>query len=263
VSDKGGEDLIGIFVSRVPQIMKKSGQYRGRLTSAEIAEGMNVAMENAARLAKDARLLFEKDRYASALALAILSIEEAGKEGVLRGLALASDDKELIDRWKDYRSHTKKNAHWLLLDMVSKGARRLEDFLPMYYPDAEHTEMLDSLKQLCLYTDSFKKGVWSIPEKVISKEIVRGILCAAEISCQTGEVTTEEIDLWIQYMKPVWNSPVKRGNALIEFDKEMRRRGLIPAGSPMSMEDFMTKGLQLNFMTKGLQLKGIKKSEKE
>jgi AbiV family abortive infection protein len=234
--------------------MKKSGQYRGRLTSAEIAEGMNVARENGVRLAKDARLLFENERYASALALVILSIEETGKESVLRGLAVASDDKELIERWKDYRSHTKKNAHWILLSMVSKGARRLDDFLPMFYANAEHTEMLDNLKQLCLYTDSFRKGVWSVPEKVISKELVNGLLRVAEIFCQTREITTEEIDLWIQYLKPVWNSTVKRERGLIEFDNEMRRRGLIPAGSAMSVEDFMTKGLQP---------KGIQKSEKE
>lgn len=234
--------------------MKKSDQYRGRLTSAEIAEGMNVARDNAVRLAKDSRLLFEKERYPSALALAILSIEEAGKESVLRGLAVASNDKELIEHWKDYRSHTKKNAHWLLLDMVSKGARRLEDFLPMFYPNAEHTEMLDSLKQICLYTDSFKRGVWSVPEKVISEKIVRAILHVAEICCQTREITTEEIDLWIHHLKPVWNSTVKRERGLIEFDNEMRRRGLIQAGSAMSVEEFMTKGLQL---------KGIQKYEKE
>jgi len=232
--------------------MKKSEQYRSRLTSAEIAEGMNVARENAERLAEDARLLFENDRYASALALAILSIEESGKEGVLRGLAVASTDKELIGHWKDYRSHTKKNMTWLLLDMVSQGARRLEDFLPMFYPNAEHTEMLDSLKQLCLYTDSFRKGVWSVPEKVISKEIARSILYVAEIFCQTREIKTEEIDLWIQYLKPVWHSEVERNNALIEFDKEMRRRGLIPAGSAMTIEAFMTTGLRS---------KPIKKSE--
>ncbi|MGO9443345.1 MAG: AbiV family abortive infection protein [Thiobacillaceae bacterium] len=233
--------------------MRKSEQYRGRLTSAEIAEGMNVARQNAVRLAKDARLLFENKRCASALALAILSIEEAGKEAVLRGLAVASDDRELIERWKDYRSHTKKNAHWTLLGMVSKGARRLDDFLPMFYPNAGHTELLDNLKQLCLYTDSFRKGVWSVPERVIPSNVVRALVHVAEILCQTRQITTEEIELWIQYMKPVWNSPVKRDKALIEFDKEMRRRGLIPAGSAMSMEDFVTKGLQP---------KWIKKSEK-
>src|SRR5207253_2943359 len=121
---------------------------------------MNVARQNAVRLAKDARLLLENERYASALALAILSIEESGKAAVLRGLAVASTDKELIDRWRDYRSHTSKNAHWPLLDMLFKGARRLEDFLPMFDPKAEHPQMMDTLKQLCLYTDSFKKGRW-------------------------------------------------------------------------------------------------------
>jgi AbiV family abortive infection protein len=232
------------------KISTKSAQYRGRLTSAEIAKGMNAARENAQRLAKDARLLFDNKRYPSALALAILSIEEGGKSSVLRGLAVASTDAELIDNWKDYRSHVKKNAHWMLLYMVSQGGRRLEDFLPLFQPDAEHTEILDSLKQISLYTDSFRKGVWSIPEKAITEEIAGQILRIAEICCQTREVNTEEMDLWIEYLKPVWNSIGEREKALVEFDNEARKRGLIPPGTAMSMEVFMRDGLPLATLSK-------------
>src|ERR1035437_2550915 len=111
-------------------LVKKVQQYRGRLSSAEIAQGMNAARENAKRLAKDAQLLLENERYASALALAILSIEEAGKEPVLRGLAVASDEKQLQERWRDYRSHTSKNAFWPLHHLLQEGASKPEDFLP-------------------------------------------------------------------------------------------------------------------------------------
>jgi AbiV family abortive infection protein len=145
--------------------VNKSKQYRGRLSPAELAEGINVARQNAARLAKDARLLLENERYASALALAVLSIEESGKGPVLRGLAVASDDKEVVEKWREYRSHTSKNLMWPLLDRIAKGARKLDDFLPMFEPNAEHPQLLDAIKQISLYTDSFKKGHWSVPEK--------------------------------------------------------------------------------------------------
>jgi AbiV family abortive infection protein len=228
-----------MYESRV----KKARQYRGRLSSAEIAEGINVARRNAERLAKDARLLFENDRYPSALALAILAIEETGKSGVLRQIAVASDDKKLISQWRDYRTHTTKNAHWPLLDMYFKGARRLEDFLPMFDPNAQHPQMMDRVKQLSLYTDSFKKGFWAVPEHVVKKELAEGMLVVAEIFSRTRDVTTEEIDLWIQYLKPVWNLPDERDKALIEWDKEMRRRGLTSADDT-SLETLMTTGFQ-------------------
>jgi hypothetical protein len=56
--------------------MKKGlDQYRGSLSPAQIAAGMNAARENASRLLNDAKLLAQSERFASAAALAILSIE--------------------------------------------------------------------------------------------------------------------------------------------------------------------------------------------
>src|SRR6266852_7957358 len=57
-----------------PSMKPQLKQYRGPLSSSEIAEGMNVARQNAARLVKDARLLFDNKSYASAVALSILAI---------------------------------------------------------------------------------------------------------------------------------------------------------------------------------------------
>jgi len=109
---------------------------------------MNAATQNAERLAKDARLLFDNERYASSLALSILSIEESGKCRILRELALARDDKELRECWREYRSHTKKNQLWPLIETFMKGARRAEDFRPLLEPDAEHPYILDKVKQI-------------------------------------------------------------------------------------------------------------------
>ena len=59
-------------------------QYRGRLTNRQIAEGMTAAAANARRLLSDAVLLLEAERWPTAAALAILAIEEAGKQAILR-----------------------------------------------------------------------------------------------------------------------------------------------------------------------------------
>jgi len=77
--------------------------YRGKLTPAQVAEGMNAAATNAARLLDDAKLLFEAKRFPTALSLAILSIEESGKLAVLRGIATAKSSQVLLDNWSNYR----------------------------------------------------------------------------------------------------------------------------------------------------------------
>jgi AbiV family abortive infection protein len=218
-------------------------QYRGPLSSSEIAEGMNAARQNAVRLVKDAQFLFDNKSYASAIALSILAIEEAGKEHVLRGLAVARDEAELNEAWRDYRRHTKKNILWPFIDAVQKGARRADDFLPLFDPDAEHPFILDQLKQISFYTDCLRKGHWSVPEKVATKEASQSLLKIAESFTHTREITTEEIDLWIQYMKPVWHATDgSKEQALIEWDKEMRRRGL--AKNSMTMEQFFVEGVR-------------------
>lgn len=125
---------------------RRLNHYKGKLSAAQIAEGMNAADQNARRLAEDAELLLENKRYASATSLAILSIEESGKESILRELSVARNDKEIKDDWKDYRSHTKKNVAWIIIDMVKAGARKFDDFLPMFKEDAEHPYILDNLK---------------------------------------------------------------------------------------------------------------------
>lgn len=225
------------------KFLPKLKPYRGPLTSSQIAEGMNAARENAARLAKDARLLFDNQRFASAFALAALAIEEVGKEPILRGMA-AQGDAGLKEAWRDYTSHTKKNGLWILMGKLVDGARRLKDFLPMFEPDAKHTMVLDQLKQFSLYTDRVNQVEWSIPEKRIPDFFAKYLVLSAEVLCRTRHVTAEEVDLWIQYMRPVWTkNDGSREKALIEWDKEVRRRGLVTDGDPM--EKFMVEGITM------------------
>jgi AbiV family abortive infection protein len=225
--------------------MKNHNQYCGPLTPAEIAAGMNAARENAARLSNDARLLFENERYASSLALAILAVEESGKESVLRGLAAAASDAEVQKAWRSYRSHTSKNAHWAMFNYFFKGARKLGDFLPVFESGAEHTHTLDRAKQLSIYTDMSKKGFWAKPTKIVTKGMAEGILNIAEMLSKGREVSCEEMELWAEYLKPVWRiSNGARQTALIGWDKEMRKRGLTPADT-ITMEEFVTVGIQL------------------
>jgi AbiV family abortive infection protein len=95
-------------------------QYKGKLSHEKIAAGMNAATLNAKRLLDDANLLFAAKRYPGACSLANLSIEESGKLSQLRGIAIAPDERVLKDAWKVYRDHQAKNAHWILMELVTK-----------------------------------------------------------------------------------------------------------------------------------------------
>ncbi len=57
-------------------------QYRGELSAAEIADGMTAAAQNATRLLDDATTLLAAGRCPTAISIALLAIEEAGKIAV-------------------------------------------------------------------------------------------------------------------------------------------------------------------------------------
>ena len=201
--------------------------YSGRLTANQIARGINTARRNARRLAEDAQLLFDKGRYPTAAALAILSIEETGKESILRGIAWATGDNELRTSWKDFRSHTKKNAMWLLPQLVSEGARRLDDFGKLFEKEAEHTFLLDMIKQVSFYTDCLRKAHWSEPSEVIDKNLARLLIDVAKIFIDDREITTKEVELWTKHMGTVRDKPlVEQKKALLNWYAELQEFGL-------------------------------------
>lgn len=164
---------------------------------------MNAAERNAVRLADDAELLLEGGRFPSAAALAILAIEEAGKATILRQLSLdQDDDKARNDRWRDYRSHTKKNVSWPLPQLVAGGARNLDDFSPLFSKGADHPFLLDQVKQISLYTDCLGDAHWSEPAEVIDEDPAKMLVRSARLLSKHPDTTAKEIELWVKHMKP-------------------------------------------------------------
>lgn len=217
--------------------------YKGSLSANQIAEGINAANANASRLAEDARLMLDAARYPTATALAILAIEEAGKGSILRSLALARDAQETAQCWKDYRSHRSKNVAWILPQLVSQGARSLEDLRPLFEESADHPHVLDQVKQISLYTDCLGKAHWSNPTDVIDEKLAKILVHTAELFARSrSEVSSDEIEAWARHLGPVWKTtmPAMRA-ALIAWSEEMKERGILP--EDYDMERFVTEGL--------------------
>lgn len=221
---------------------KKLNSYKGRLSPEQIAQGMNAAIQNAKRLWEDAALLLESGRFPSAVSLAILSIEESGKTSILRQLAVAKDDKELADCWRDYRSHTKKNVTWLLPQLVMEGARHLDDFRLLFDKTSDHPFLLDQMKQLGFYTDCLGSAHWSNPIHTVDELLARQLVQIAKLFIQKETVTKQEIELWIKHVGPVWmTDDTRMRQALVTWYQEMQQVGLAPEGDN-SMAGFIYRG---------------------
>lgn len=222
---------------------KKLDQYTGRLSPAQIAVGINAAEANARRMLDDATSLLELKRYPTAAALAVLSIEESGKVSILRSLALARNDAELREAWKDYRLHTKKNVQWILPTLVADGARRLEDLRPLFDPASDHPFVLEQVKQIALYTDCLGAAHWSEPGEVVDELLARTLVEGARmITHAPRTVSAQEIALWIEYIGPVWKGPMEwMKKAVAAWHEEAVKRGLI-LGRADAMAEFVGHG---------------------
>ena len=205
--------------------------YWDRLAADQIAEGMNVARANASRLAADARIMLDAGRHETAAALAILSIEESGKDALLRDLALAQNAKEAKECWNRLRSHTAQNAMWIFSELLARGARRLAEFSAVFDPSADHTQFLERLKHICIYSDCYGSGRWHRPTGVMTEDLARHIVGTAETFATGRDVTTREIELWVQHMRPVWGRGASgQQKALAAWYAQMQTEGLVPAG---------------------------------
>ena len=227
---------------------KRLDQYKGNLSARKIAQGINAALQNAKRLADDAELLLENKRYPSAACLAILSIEESGKSSILRELSVARDGKDLKESWKRYRTHTSKNAAWILADLLKSGARKLVDFRPMFENDAVHPFLLDQVKQIVFYTDCLGNSNWSIPENAIDEGLSKMLVGLAKVFASNKRMTEKEIELWIKHIGPVWKQNMGwMQQALKNWYGEMQECGLATEGEN-AMEEFIRGNI--NFMEK-------------
>lgn len=154
-------------------------------------------------------------------------------------MAIAEDEKEWLQLWKAYRSHTKKNTLWIFGQLVQKGARSLDELRLLVDPESDHPDILDQMKQLCTYTDCFTKAKWSSPEDVEVRPLAPYIVKMAEILGRPKAVTTEEIELWRKHLTPVKAAPMDaQKQAISAWFHEMKLHGLSEA-SPEEVENFL------------------------
>ena len=219
------------------------GPYSGPLTATQLADGMNAARENAARLRSDAELLTEHERYPSAASIAILAIEEVGKCALLREVALARREGELREAWRAYRSHTKKNVAWILPELVAEGARTLSGLRRVVDEASDHPAVLDAVKQIGFYSDCLGKAHWAVPSKVVEKDLANALIGIARVLVGSSDSphSPREIELWVEHLGPVWKKDLaSMQQGLINWKSAMMAEGLSVEGSA-SFSEFVRR----------------------
>lgn len=217
----------------------------GELTIQEAAIGIQYATENAHDLLSDAELLFKNSRYERSFALSVLAIEEASKPGIIRCLLVV--DRDNVKReWKKYRKHTHKNLTHILPDLVINGARKLNDFLPMY-SSTEHGEDLEFLKQHSLYSDILQNRKWLKPNTIITEGLAKTLLTTASFIVNGNDYSLnikQELEIWVKYMKPAWDKGYElMADELLKCYIECEKLGAVKEGFSEKMSQFITKGL--------------------
>lgn len=213
-------------------------QYRGALNTEQAAKGIALARSNATRLIRDAEILLEAERYPSAIALAILAVEELGKVQVIKIIVLQSDEAALKQAWREYRSHRAKNVQWILPSLAAQGARTLEQVRPAADIDGDHTMMLDTIKQLALYTDCFNAAPrWSNPDEAVDPTFAEAILSVAKLLNREATTSVRELELWVELVGPYYNT-AGMVEALLRWQQTMFDEGLTET-SAAEMEAFV------------------------
>lgn len=182
--------------------------YKGKLNPSQAAEGISAARQNAEGLLSTAKHLLETGDYPRAAALAILSIEEAGKPPIIREILLAETGNELKVAWQRYRRHTSKSILWILPQLIKSGSRIVDDFRTIWDSESDHPKFIEGVKQMALYSDVYDDCEWSVPASIIEPQFAEELVRIADLLMSRGPSamsTRPELEIWIKHMRPVWS----------------------------------------------------------
>lgn len=197
-----------------PVIPRRPPPYRGPLSSALIAETMTAAMRSGARLLDDARMLTASGRHPSAVAMAILAIEEIAKSDLLAALAVWSDPKDQSEVWRMFTTHVDKNSLGFVPLIQNVSAVEQLVWLKEHGTERYFEEMKWSgLYVDVLRGDDGKPFCWT-PE-MLTAEHSAFFVRDAERVVSARTVKPEEIDLMRAMVRP------SRGQTMLDVHHEM------------------------------------------
>jgi AbiV family abortive infection protein len=156
---------------------------------AEHAEAGILALKaNAARLARDARLLYHAQRYPSAATMAAAALNEIARLPVLLELVAERKQKHSRELWRRFR-RSRHDFPWALFQPDK--------------PAADHATLNNALAFLTTVgttVDCLGPGNWFEPERLIQPAMVKELIATAEMLC-LEPVSAGVVRLWIEAMR--------------------------------------------------------------
>lgn len=206
--------------------------YLGRLTPTEAAEGMAAARRSAIRLAKDAMTLLEAGRWPTAASLAMFSIEESGKIGLLRRLTVEATPNALNKGWNGYREHFTKSNVPVGIDPWGVFTVDPAAFQKPVEAGTKLVNNLNLLKHAGVNSDCILDGdkhpSWIEPADRITENLARTAVVCAGLLIRKAPVSVREVELFVHHVGPV----VDNGDLLSGWrcwTKAMDAEGLLEA----------------------------------
>jgi hypothetical protein len=97
----------------------------------------------------------------------------------------------------------------------------------MFDEKADHTTLLNNLKQLGFYLDCLGRANWSLPTEVVDLELAEQIVSIARLMAQPSTHSAREIELWRHCLGPVWKKGMASAKqALIDWQRAVYSEGL-------------------------------------
>ncbi len=158
--------------------------YASTLSVDAARQGIELLQENAARLARDAKLLLNARRYPSAALMATMAIEELARLPILIDLAAAGRSEERSRLWCAFRGPA-SGYPWSVL----------QDATP---PCSEEqlNVMLSFVRALGAAIDCLGAGTWASPQRLIGRDLAREIVATAEL-LTLHPIRGQALDIWL------------------------------------------------------------------
>ena len=187
--------------------------HTGQLTLEQVANGRLKALRNAEELVADARCLYRKRRWARALFLSQIAVEEVGKYFYLFSSCVMII-KGSIDWgrfWKTVRSHSDKTTLFLmmedaLLSEPSEKPRTIKEF-------KGDARILERGKMWALYSD-YEQNDFFCSSEVIPRWLAKQALRLARNRVRFGSAFESSGD-WSSAIRRMTKADAERVEALL------------------------------------------------
>ena len=186
--------------------------FRGALTRAGAESGIRALHENAARLARDARLLADARRYPSAAALAAMALDEIGRIPLLVALHAVDGNSRLAELWRRFREH-RHDFPWAIFQ--TGAPQRLT---------SDINTALAFMRSIGNIVECLGPGNWAEPARLIQPGLAEELVATAELIC-LNPMSTRGITVWLETSRSL-PSDCGPANALKQLRAALEAAGL-------------------------------------